>query len=136
TIKRAAGLAELSQEIKSGNIKELKLILKADTKGSLEAIRGSIDEIEGEGIKTSLISEAVGPVSESDVNLAIASYAVVLAFRVSVAPNVLKLAESNKIKISKYDIIYDLINDVTTALEGMLEPEIIETRIGRVRVLK
>ncbi len=138
TIKRAAGLAEISKEIKEGDvkIKELKIILKADTKGSLDAIRGSIEEIEGEGIGIDIISDGIGPVSESDVNLAIASFAVILAFRVSVAPSVLKLAESNKIKISKYEIIYELINDVTAALEGLLEPEIIETKIGRLRVLK
>jgi len=136
TIKRAASLAEVSQEIKSGNVKDLNIILKADTKGSLEAIKSSIDEIEGEGLNLNIIADAIGPVSESDVNLAIASYAVILAFRVSVSPNVLKLAESNSIKISKYDVIYKLIDDVTAVLEGMLEPEIIETKIGRLKILK
>lgn len=136
TIKRAASLAEVSQEIKSGKVKDLNIVLKADTKGSLEAIKSSIDEITGDGVNSNIISDAVGPVSESDVNLAIASYAVILAFRVVVAPNVLKLAESSKIKISKYEIIYELIDDVTAALEGMLEPEIVETMIGRLRVIK
>lgn len=136
TIKRAAGLAEISKDIKGGEIKELNIILKADTKGSLDAIKGSLEEIEGEGIKASIISDGIGTVSESDVNLAIASFAVILAFRVPVPPNVLKLAEANKIKISKYDIIYELIDDVTSALEGLLEPEIVETKIGKLRVLK
>lgn len=136
TIKRAASLAEVSQEIKSGKVKDLNIILKADTKGSLEAIKSSIEEITGDGVNAKIVADAVGPVSESDVNLAIASYAVILAFRVAVAPNVLKLAESSKIKISKYEIIYELIDDVTAALEGMLEPEIVQTMIGRLRVVK
>ncbi len=136
TIKRSSGLAEVSQEIKSGNIKELNIILKVDTKGSLDAIKGSIEELTGEGITTKIVSDGIGPVSESDINLAIASQAVILAFRVNVPPNVLKTAEINHIKISKYEIIYELIDDVSDALEGMLEPEIIETKIGRLRVLK
>ena len=136
TIRKAVGLAEFSQETKEGKTKELSIILRADVKGSLDAIKGSLEEIIAEGVKMTIASEGVGSITESDVNLAIASQAVVIAFRVTVPPAVLKLAEANRVKISKYDIIYELIDDVSAALEGMLEPEIIETSIGKLEILK
>jgi len=87
-------------------------------------------------IKTTIISDGIGEITESDINLALTSKAVVLAFRVPTPLQVQKLAGIKAIKISKYDIIYQLIDDVTAALEGMLEPEIIETTVGRLEVLK
>lgn len=136
TIRKSSGLAEFSQEAKEGKIKELSIILRADVKGSLDAIKESLEDISSEDVKLSIASEGIGAITESDINLAIASHAVIIAFRVPVPPAVLKLAEANKIKISKYDIIYELIDEITAALEGMLEPEIIETVIGRLEILK
>lgn len=136
TIRKSSGLAEFSQEAKEGKIKELSIILRADVKGSLDAIKESLEDISSEDVKLSIASEGIGAITESDINLAIASHAVIIAFRVPVPPAVLKLAEANKIKISKYDIIYELIDEITAALEGMLEPEIIETAIGRLEILK
>ncbi len=136
TIKKGSGLADFSQEAKDGKIKELSIILRADVKGSLDAIKESLEDITSEDVKLSLASEGIGAITESDINLAIASHAVIIAFRVPVPPAVLKLAEANKIKISKYDIIYELIDEITAALEGMLEPEIVETILGRLEILK
>jgi len=136
SIARSVGLGEISQQAKEGKIKELNIVLRADTKGSLDAIKGSLDEIIAHDIKVNIISDGLGSVNESDVNLATASHAVILAFGVAVAPVILKLSEQNGIKISRYDIIYQLIDDVTSALEGMLEPEIIETKIGTLEILK
>jgi len=136
TIKKTSGLIGFSQEAGKEKINELKIILKADVKGSLEAIQGSLEEISGEGIKLTIASSGVGAVTESDINLAIASGATIIAFRVPIPPSVLKLAQANKVKISKYEIIYELINDVTAALEEILEPEIIETEIGSFEVIK
>ncbi|MCX6809648.1 MAG: translation initiation factor IF-2 [Candidatus Berkelbacteria bacterium] len=136
TITKSSGLAELSQEAKEGKIKELNIIIRADVKGSLEAIKGSLEDISGEGVKLNIGSEGIGAVTESDINLALASHGAVIAFRVPTPPQILKLADINKVKISKYEIIYELIDDVTAALEGLLEPEIIETVIGKFEVIK
>lgn len=136
TIAKGIGLGEISEAAKEGKISELALIIKSDVKGSLDAIKDSLNEIKADGIQIKIISDAVGGVSESDVSLATASKAIIIAYRVPVAAAVLKLADANKVKISKYDIIYKLIDDVTAALEGMLEPEIIETSIGKLKVLK
>lgn len=136
TISQTVGLGEISNLAKEGKIKELNLILRADVKGSLDAIKGSLEEISTEDVKVNIISDSVGSVTESDVNLALASHALIIAFRVTVPPTVLKLAENNKIKISKYDIIYELLDDISAALEGMLEPEITETVIGRMEIIK
>jgi translation initiation factor IF-2 len=136
TIKKGSSLAGLSKLAKEGKIKDLNLILKCDVKGSLDAIKSSLEEISSEHVMAKILSEGIGAITESDVNLAISSSAAILAFRVSVPPQVLKLAETNNVKISKYEIIYELIDEVTAALEGMLEPEIIETRVGKLEVIK
>lgn len=136
TIAQTGSLKEVSEAAKSGKIKDLNLIIRADVKGSLDAIKGSLQDISSDFIKVKILSDGVGSVTESDVNLAITSGAVILAFRTQVPPAVLRLAETNKIKISKYEIIYELIDEVVAALEGMLEPEIIETKIGKLKILK
>lgn len=137
SVSASSGLVEVSKAAKEGEkITELKIILRADVKGSLEAIKDSLMEYSESDVKITVVSSGLGAITESDINLAIASSAIVLAFRVPIPPNVLKLADANKIKISKYDIIYELINDITSALEGLLEPEIIETVIGKLEVIK
>lgn len=135
-LSSGTGLAQASEQAKEGKIKELKIILRADVQGSLDAIKNSLAEITSEDIKIKIIAASVGSVTESDINLAVSSQAVVIAFKVIVPPNVRKLAEQSKIKISKYDIIYQLFDDIIAALEGMLEPEIVETRIGKMKILK
>jgi len=137
SMSAVSGLADVSRAAKEGEkVTELKIILRADVKGSLEAIKESLNELSESDIKVTVVSSGLGAITESDINLAIASQAVVLAFRVPIPPNVLKLADASKIKISKYEIIYELMDDITAALEGLLEPEVIETSIGKVEVIK
>lgn len=136
TIKRKVlSITELSSDIKEGKIKELNIVLKADVNGSLKAITTSLKNISTEEVKINIIHEGVGDVSESDINMALASNALVIGFRVKVDIDVMNLARRENIKISIYDIIYQLIDDLAAALSGLLEPEIIETEIGRLEVL-
>ena len=134
--KKIFGLAQISEEAKKGELKELNIILKADVDGSLSAIKNSLQSIVSGNVKVKIISDGVGDISESDINMAVASKALVIGFRVSASASVAKLAEEKGIKISKYDIIYNLIDDISAALEGMLEPEFIEEIMGKLEVIK
>lgn len=135
-VVKSIGLREISSEIREGKIKELNLIIKADVKGSLEAIKDSLETLSQGEVAVKIISQGVGAITESDVNLASASSAIILAFRVPAPPAVLKLALLQKIKISRYEIIYQLIDDIFEALSGMLEPEIVQKEVGKLKVLK
>ena len=136
TIKRKVlSITEFSKDIKEGKIKELKLILKADVAGSLEAIKHSLNDLSTEEVKINIIHEGVGDITESDVNMAVASHALVIGFRVKADADVMGLARRENVKISIYEIIYQLLDDLTAALSGLLEPEIVETEIGRLSVL-
>jgi translation initiation factor IF-2 len=133
--RKVLSITEISQEIKEGKIKELKIILKADVDGSLEAIKKSLNELSTEEVKINIIHQAVGEINESDINMALASRALVIGFRVKAGTDVMNLARRENVKIQIYDIIYQLIDDLTAALSGLLEPEIVETEIGRLSVL-
>ncbi len=136
TIKRRVlSITELSHDIKAGKIKELKIVLKADVGGSLEAIKNSLKNSSTEEVKIDVIHEGVGDINESDVNMAIASQALVIGFRVKADADVMNLARRENIKISIYEIIYQLIDDLAAALSGLLEPEIVEIELGRLEVL-
>lgn len=136
TIKRKViSIGELSRDIREGKVKELKIVLKADVAGSLEAIKNSLKNISTAEVKIDVIHEGVGDVTESDVNMAVASEALVIGFRVKAQTDVMNLANRENIKISIYEIIYQLLDDLAAALSGLLEPEIIETEIGRLQVL-
>jgi len=132
----STGLGEASRAIKQGEAKELNLILKADTQGSLEAIKNSLEDIQSDEVRVNFIHSGIGEVSESDIQLASSSQAVILAFRVATPPAVKRLADSQKCTVSRYDIIYELIDDIKATLEGLLEPEIVETEVGRLKVIK
>ena len=136
TIKRKVlSITEFSQDIKEGKIKELKLILKADVAGSLEAIKKSLNDLSTTEVKINIIHEGVGDISESDINMALASQALVIGFRVKADADVMNLARRENVKIQIYDIIYQLIDDLTAALSGLLEPEIVEIELGRLSIL-
>ncbi|OGD56383.1 translation initiation factor IF-2 [Candidatus Berkelbacteria bacterium RBG_13_40_8] len=136
TIKRKVlSITEFSQDIKEGKIKELKLILKADVAGSLEAIKKSLNDLETPEVKINVIHEGVGDISETDINMALASQALVIGFRVKADADVMNLARRENVKIQIYDIIYQLIDDLTAALSGLLAPEIVETELGRLSIL-
>jgi translation initiation factor IF-2 len=130
------GLKEISEEAKKGNLQELNLILKADMQGSLEAIKTSLESLGDSGIKVKILSSGIGDVTESDVNMAVASKAIIVGFKVIIPKDVKKLAEDKNIKISIYDIIYNLIDDISAALQGMLEPEITEEIVGKFEAIK
>ncbi|MCR5741437.1 MAG: translation initiation factor IF-2 [Gammaproteobacteria bacterium] len=105
-----------------GDTKELKLIVKSDTSGTAEAVKGSIEKIDVEGIKVSIVRASVGPVTENDVLLAQASLAIIVAFNVQTLANVKDFAKSRGIEVRSYNIIYKLIEDIEAAMKGMLSP--------------
>lgn len=133
---KTIGMAELSRAVKEGKINELPVILKADVQGSLEAIKSSLENIKNEEVRVNILHYAAGAVSESDIMMAASSNALILAFRVKTEPNALKMAKKMGVNISSYDVIYRLLEDVTAALEGLLEPEEIDTKVGKGKVLK
>ncbi len=133
---KTVGMAELSQAVREGKIKVLPVILKTDVQGSLEAIRSSLQNLHNDEVKIEVLHEAAGLVNESDVMMAASSNALILSFRVNAEPSALKLAKKLGIKISSYDVIYRLLDDVTAALEGLLRPEIVKVKVGKGKVLK
>lgn len=130
------GLGGLSEAIAEGELKELNIIIKADTQGSLEAIRNSVLELSTAEVAIRIIHEAVGDVNESDINMAVASQAIIVSFRVTVPPAIRKFATQKEVTISSYDIIYKLIDDLFDALAGLLEPELVEVELGKFEVLQ
>jgi len=129
-------LDELFAQAQEGQIKELKMIIKADVHGSLEALSHSLMELGTDDISVKIILSGVGSISESDVMLAVASDAVIIGFHVSIENKASEIAELKGIDIRLYRIIYEAINDVRMSLEGLLEPTIKETFLGRAKVLQ
>ena len=128
-------LEELSQLVKEGQLKKLPVIIKADTQGSLEAIKGSLEKLKNEEVKVDIIHAGVGAISESDVTLADASEnAVILGFNVRPTGSVKEKAKQLGVTIKTYSIIYDLIDEVKALLSGMLSPIIKEETIGQAEV--
>ncbi len=117
------------------NIKKINLIIKSDVLGSGEAIEGSLAKIDLPLIKINIVSKGLGNITEGDVGRAQASSAKILGFNVKVLPLAMKLAREKSVKVKLYKIIYDLINDIKNEAEGLIEPEIIRTELGRVKVL-
>jgi translation initiation factor IF-2 len=120
---RLTTLDDISQQIKDGQVKELGVIVKGDVDGSVEALADSLMKIQHKEVKLRVIHSGVGTISESDVMLATASGAVIIGFRVRPNLNARRLAEKEKVDIRMYTIIYDAIEDIHKALEGMLSPE-------------
>ena len=126
---------QLISRVKSNKI--LKIVLKADTKGSLEAIRQSLAKIKDEEVAIKIIHAGVGTITESDVMMASASEGMILAFTTDFdAPNVSKTAEREMVEVRQYKIIYNLLEDVNKILSGLMEPEIVETLLGRAELKK
>ncbi len=135
TVKRVS-LEELHTQIKEGKIKELKLVIKADVQGSLEAIKDVLGKIVHEELKLEIIHEGVGNINSSDVILAVASNALVLGFNVVQDDLAKELSSKEGVDVKIYNIIYELGNDIKSALEGMLEPKLKKVFMGRVDVRK
>ena len=131
---RPITLDEISQDILRGGTKELKLIIKSDVSGSMEALSDSLQKLTRDEAKVTILHKGVGPISESDVMLAAASSAVVVGFHVSPTSSARKSAEAEGVDIRLYTIIYDCINEIQMALEGLLSPEIKEDIIGNAEV--
>ncbi|MCC6643400.1 translation initiation factor IF-2, partial [Candidatus Peregrinibacteria bacterium] len=132
--QRERGVGEIISAISSGQLKTLCIVLKADTNGSLEAIKHSISEIRHEDVGVKVILSGVGDVNESDVMMAAASGAIVMGFSVRANQNVMSVAERENVEVIHYDIIYKLLDDVKKILTGLLEPEFVEVILGEVVV--
>ncbi|MFH1778404.1 MAG: translation initiation factor IF-2 [Candidatus Omnitrophota bacterium] len=132
-IKRIT-LEDLSQQVKEGKVKELKLIVKADVQGSLEALTQSLNGLETKDIKLDIIHSGVGSVNESDVMLVAASNAIIIGFHVELTPEADEKAKLEKVDVRLYRIIYEAISDIRSAVEGLLEPHVEEVFVGRVEV--
>jgi len=131
---RAVNLSNLYDQISTGRVKELNIILKVDVQGSIEPIKGSLEELGTEEVQVRVIHSGAGNVTESDVMLATASKGIIIGFGISAGSGARRLAEIEGVSTRSYDVIYDLINDVSSALKGMLEPSYVEVIEGRAEV--
>ena len=127
-------LEKLYQRIQEGAAKELKMVLKGDVAGSIEALAKALSELGTKEIKVSLIHQGMGEITESDIMLASASDAIVVGFNVRANPKALALAEQEQVDVRYYDIIYKLLEDIHAALEGLLEPVVEERVQGKAEV--
>ncbi|WP_126993912.1 translation initiation factor IF-2 [Thermosipho globiformans] len=134
--KRHMKLEEILKMMEQSEKKELRLVLKADTQGSLMALSGAINKLQSEEISINIIHSGVGSITVSDVMLATASDAIILGFRVKADSQARKMAEAEGIQIKTYTIVYKLIEELQAALEGMLEPEEVEEITGRGEIKK
>ena len=128
-------LEDIFDKFKAGEVPELRLVVKADVQGSLEPIINSLEDLNCEEIKINILHSGTGEITETDVNLAEASKAIIIGFNVSADPAIQRLADSKGVSIRKYEIIYRLIEDVDKALKGMLAPEFKEIITGTAQVL-
>jgi len=127
-------LDEIGRRLALGNFKELKIIIKGDVDGSVEALSDSLQKLSTEEIVVSVVHKAVGQISESDVLLATASDAIVIGFNVRASSQANKLAQSEGVEIKAYSIIYNAIEEIKSAMEGMLEPKVEEREVATVEI--
>ncbi|MBN1552873.1 translation initiation factor IF-2 [bacterium] len=125
---------ELFSQIQTGSVKELKVVVKVDVQGSLEAIEESLEKLGAGSVKIKIIHSGIGAITDNDVMLASASNAVVIGFNVRPNNSTRNLADREHIEIRLYRVIYDLINDIKDAMEGLLEPEIEEVIVGQAEI--
>ncbi|MGH2355156.1 MAG: translation initiation factor IF-2, partial [Chloroflexota bacterium] len=130
-------LDDILAQIQMGETKELNVILKADVQGSVEAIRGALEKLNDqvEGTQVRVLYDAVGPPTNEDVNLAVASQAIIVAFNVRLDNTVKAVADQQGVEIRQYQIIYNLLDDIETALRGLIEPTFQEVVYGHAEVL-
>ena len=127
-------LENLNEKIKEGQVTDFNVIIKGDVQGSVEALTGVLEKLSTSEIKLNVIRASAGAIIESDITLASASNAVVIGFNVRPTPRAQALANEEKVEIKKYNIIYDVVDDIKAAMEGMLSPETREVEIGKVEV--
>ncbi len=132
--RKALTLDDVYEQIRSGKVKELNLILKADVQGSLEPILNSLKDLGDEELKVKIIHSATGNISESDVMLAVASHAIVIGFNVEADSAARRLAEAEGVDVRLYEVIYRLVDDIDKALKGLLEPVYEDVPVGHAEV--
>ena len=133
-VPKAVRLDNLFDQINTGEVKELNVIIKADVQGSIEPIRSSLERLATEKVQVRIIHSGIGNVTESDVMLAIASKGLIIGFGTGVEAGARRLADVERVDIRSYDVIYNLVDDVEKALKGMLEPTYVEVIEGRAQV--
>ncbi len=131
---RRVTLGTLSEKVKEGELKELNIILKADVQGSLEAILGSLAQLPQREVQLRILLSAPGEITENDISLAAASSAVVLGFNTTMAPGARQAADEMGVDFRDYNVIYKLLEDIQDAMEGLLDPEMIEEYLGQAEV--
>ncbi|MCX5953055.1 MAG: translation initiation factor IF-2 [Cyanobacteria bacterium] len=131
---RRVSLASMSSKVSEGELKELNLILKADVQGSVEAILGALEQLPQEEVQVRVLLSAPGEITETDVDLAAASGAVIVGFNTSMASGAKRAADLTGVDVRDYDVIYKLLEDIQLAMEGLLEPELVEETLGEAEV--
>ncbi|MBL1209686.1 translation initiation factor IF-2 [Geminocystis sp. GBBB08] len=131
---RRVTLSTLSAQAQQGELKELNLILKADVQGSVEAILGSLKQLPQKEVQIRVLLSTAGEITETDVDLAAASGAIILGFNTTLAPNARQAAEQEGVDIREYNVIYKLLDEIEGAMEGLLDPEEVEESLGTAQV--
>ena len=131
---RRVSLSTMSSQANEGELKELNLILKADLQGSVEAILGSLEQLPKNEVQVRVLLSAPGEITETDIDLAAASGSVIVGFNTSLASGAKRAADANDVDIREYEVIYKLLEDIQLAMEGLLEPDLIEEELGKAEV--
>ncbi len=131
---RRVSLSSLSTQANEGELKELNLILKADVQGSVEAILGSLEQLPKNEVQVRVLLSAPGEITETDIDLAAASGSVIIGFNTSLASGAKRAADANAVDIREYEVIYKLLEDIQLAMEGLLEPDLVEESLGKAEV--
>lgn len=132
--KYRISLDDINSQIKAGNLKELNIIIKADVQGSVEAVTQSLEKLSNDEVRVRVIHGGVGGIKESDVMLASASNAIIIGFNVRPDQTAEEIAARDKVDIRTYRVIYDAIEEIETAMKGMLAPKFREVVMGRIEV--
>ncbi|MDL1965514.1 MAG: translation initiation factor IF-2 [Candidatus Desulfofervidus auxilii] len=133
-VRAGVSLENLYEKIEEGEIKELKLIIKADVQGSVEALKEALTKLSTQELKINIIHASTGVITESDILLASASHAVIIGFNIRPSAKVMDLAEKEKVDIRYYDVIYQLLDDIQASIKGLLGPEYKEKVIGEAEI--
>lgn len=127
--------SDITRAVIEGKVKELAVLVKADTQGSLESLVSSLESAGNEEVRVKIISSGIGDISESDINTANAGNAIILGFNISISGAVNQLAKRSSVEFKLYKIIYELLDDVRDWLSSLLPPEIIETEHAKLKIL-
>jgi translation initiation factor IF-2 len=134
TVSARVTLADLHKQIEAGEVKELRVILKGDVHGSVEALQDALERLSTDEVKVRVIHGAAGTITETDVMLASASNAIIIGFNVRPEPKALQQATSERVDVKAYNVIYEAINDVKAALAGMLAPIVRDVPLGKAQI--